>query len=192
MSKGVIDTRDLFNRRAGAWDKSHTNDPEKIALMLSLCDLRPGMDFLDVGCGTGVLVPHLLAHRPGRILAVDFAENMIALAREKVEDSRVEFLCADIFTLTGRVFDCCFLYNTFPFFSEPDRLVDHLATLLRPGGRLCISHSRGKAGESYMGQTLCGAPVHPNQAIVGLMRPHFHVDATVDNNALFLISGILR
>ncbi|MCL2580095.1 MAG: class I SAM-dependent methyltransferase [Oscillospiraceae bacterium] len=186
------DTKDLFNRRAAAWDKSHTNDPEKIELMLTLSDLRPGMDFLDVGCGTGVLAPYLLACDPGMVLAVDFAENMIEIAKEKVSDPRLTFLCTDVYALTSQAFDCCFLYNALPFFSEPDRLIGHLASLLRPGGRLSVSHSRGKAGESYIGQTLCGAPVHPVQGLAGLMRPYFHVDATIDNNALFFISGVLR
>ena len=183
------DTRDLFNRRAAVWDRAHTNDPEKIRLMLSLSDLQPGMDCLDVGCGTGVLTPYLLAYHPNRVLGVDFAENMIALAKEKETDARLQFLCADIFSLTGRNFDCCFLYNAFPFFSEPDRLLAHLATLLRPGGRLSISHTRGKAGGSQ--PTLCDTPI-PLQGLAGLMQPHFQIDAAIDNNALFFISGRAR
>ena len=188
----MSDTKDLFNRRAFTWDRAHTHDPEKIELMLTLSDLRDGMDFLDVGCGTGVLEPYLLARNPSRVLAVDFAENMIAVARQKIHDSRVEFICADIFSLSGHICDCCFLYNAYPHFDDPARLLAHLSTLIRPGGRLSISHNRGKAGDIYMGQTLCGVPVHPNQALVSLMRPYFYVDATVDNNTLFFISGLLR
>ena len=188
----MSNTKSLFNRRAATWDSSHTHDPEKIELMLALSDLHEGMDFLDVGCGTGVLEPYLLALNPRRILAVDFAENMLAVARRKIQDARAKFICADVFTLSGAICDCCFLYNAYPHFDQPGQLIAHLATLLRPGGRLSISHTRGKAGESYMGQTLFGVPVHPNQALVGLMRPYFHVDATVDNNTLFLVSGVLR
>ena len=185
-------TRVYFNKRASGWDKTQTHDPKKIKLMLALSDLREGMDILDVGCGTGVLEPYLLRHRPRRVVAVDFAENMISIARQKITDRRVEFVCADIFALVGPICDCCLLYNTYPHFGDPNRLLAHLSSLLRPGGRLSISHVRGKSGETYKGQTLCGVPVHPNQALVNLMRPYFHVDATVDNNALFFISGVLR
>jgi len=188
----VSGTKSLFNRRAATWDSSHMHDPDKIELMLALSDLREGMDFLDVGCGTGVLEPYLLAYNPRRIYAVDFAENMLVVAREKNHDARVKFVCADIFTMSGAICDYCFLYNAYPHFDEPEQLLAHIATLLRPGGRLSISHTRGKTGDAYMGTTLCGVPVHPNQALVGLMRPYFHVDATVDNNALFFISGVLR
>lgn len=184
--------KDLFNRRAAVWDKSHTADPERIKLMLALSNLRAGMDFLDVGCGTGVLEPYLLAFEPGRIIAVDFAEKMIETARNKNNDSRIEYICADVFSLSGKMADCCFLYNSYPYFDDPARLLSHLATLIRPGGRLSISHTRGKAGEGYIGQTLFGEPTYPNQALVGLMRPHFYVDVSVDSSVLFLTSGIVR
>jgi demethylmenaquinone methyltransferase/2-methoxy-6-polyprenyl-1,4-benzoquinol methylase len=185
-------TRALFNSRAATWDQLHTHDPAKISLMLALSDLSPGMDFLDVGCGTGVLEPYLLRYQPRRVIAVDFAEKMIEIARKKLQDPRVEFLCADVFSLQGELCDCCFLYNAFPHFSDPHRLLEHLFTLIRPGGRLSISHTRGKAGDAYLGQVLYGHPVHPNQGLVNLMRPYFHVDATVDNGALFFISGTRR
>ncbi|MDR2909454.1 MAG: class I SAM-dependent methyltransferase [Oscillospiraceae bacterium] len=188
----MMDRRALFNSRAASWDHAHTHDPDKIELMLSLSDLRQEMDFLDVGCGTGVLEPYLIAYNPRRVLAVDFAEKMIAIAREKIYDRRIEFVCADIYALFGPLADCCFLYNAYPHFDDPGRLISHIATLLRPCGRLTISHTRGKADGSFKGLTFCGAPVHPNQALVALMNPFFHVDATVDNNALFLISGIKR
>lgn len=185
-------TRALFNSRAASWDTSHTQDPEKINLMLTLSDLTEGMDLLDVGCGTGVLEPYLLQYKPRRVVAVDFAEKMIDIAREKLRDSRVEFVCADVFALLGPICHCCFLYNAYPHFPDPHRLLEHLAGLIHPGGRLTISHARGKAGDAFQGQVLCGHPVQPNQGLVNLMRPFFHVDAAVDNGAIFLVSGLRR
>ncbi len=188
----MLTTRGLFNRRAQTWDAAHTHDPEKIRLILALSGLVEGMDMLDVGCGTGVLVPYLLEYAPRRVVAVDFADRMIKIAREKVSDPRVEFVCTDVFRLIGAICDCCFLYNSFPHFPDPHRLLAHLALLVRPGGRLVISHSRGKADGVFKGERLFGAPVHPNQALVGLLRPYFRVDTSIDTEALFLVAGIRK
>lgn len=188
----MVDSRNLFNNRAAHWDALHPQDPEKIRLILALSDLAQGMDLLDVGCGTGALEPFLLEYQPHRVIGVDFADKMIEVAKENLSDPRVLFLCIDIFQLSGELCDCCFLYNAFPHFPDPHRLLAHLDTLIRPGGRLTISHNRGKADEVFTGQSLMGHPVHPNQGLVNLMRPYFHVDAAIDNNALLLISGTKR
>lgn len=50
---------------------------------------HPGANILDVCCGTGKLVMSLAQEvgENGRITGLDFSENMLAIARQRVEDS---------------------------------------------------------------------------------------------------------
>lgn len=177
--------RAFFNERAAVWDKHAVIDPEKIKIMLRLSDLRPGCCVLDAGCGTGALEPYLLEYEPSVVLAVDFAENMVAAAKEKLNHPSVEFICADFFELRGMVFDNCFLLNTFPHFPDPKRAVRHISALLKTGGRVTISHAQGKNG----GGAGIIRPMLPAQGLINLLQPFFRLDVIVDNNVMFMISG---
>jgi len=64
--------------------------------MLDL-DSKSRLDILDVGCGTGYLTKLLLDRWPdARITAIDIAPGMIEYARDRFNESNVEFACLDI------------------------------------------------------------------------------------------------
>src|SRR4051794_11330988 len=57
----------------------------------------PSGDVLELACGPGSWTARLL--RDARtVTAVDAAPEMLALARDRVADPRVKFVCADLFT----------------------------------------------------------------------------------------------
>lgn len=183
----MYDTKNFFNDRAAVWDKlSAAHDPEKLCVMLILSDIQPGSVILDVGCGTGVLEPYLMAYSPAKVIAVDFAENMIAEAKAKFSDPHVEFRCADLFELQDLQCDNCFFVSAFPHFPDPEKAVRHATGLLKPGGRLTISNVQGK----YCGS---GAdilnPMLPAQALINVLRPYYRLDVIIDNRTMNVISG---
>lgn len=182
----MYDTRTFFNERAAVWDFKSVHDPENIKTMLRLSDLKKGCCVLDVGCGTGALEPYLLEYEPSVILAVDFAENMIQIARDKLKHPSIEFVCADFYDITGLMFDNCFFLSAFPHFPDPKRVVAHMLQILKVGGRVTISHAQGKSGDS------AGilAPMLPAQGLLNLLRPFFRLDVMIDNSVMFMISGI--
>ncbi len=58
---------------------------------------------------------------------------MIRIAREKFPQENVQFVCGDAETAPlGEGFDAIVIYNAFPHFPEPERLVARLAALLAP------------------------------------------------------------
>lgn len=75
--------RGYFNARAATWD-GHITDETRARLRAIVAGLgiAPGSTVLDVGTGTGVLLPFLAeAVGPeGRVVAVDFAPAMLARA----------------------------------------------------------------------------------------------------------------
>lgn len=112
-----------------------------IGQILDNAGIRPGVSVLDVACGTGVLIPDYLKRGAAQITAIDIAPEMVRIAREKFPQENVTVLCGDASqTHFPALFDCIVIYNAFPHFPEPERLISHLAGLLTPGGTLTVAH----------------------------------------------------
>jgi SAM-dependent methyltransferase len=93
----------------------------------------------DLGCGVGPLLP-FLARNFGRVLAVDFAEGMLARARERCPGmANVEFHpcgLTDLGELRGAV-DVAVAVNSLvlPDVGELEKALAEIRATLRPGGR---------------------------------------------------------
>jgi demethylmenaquinone methyltransferase/2-methoxy-6-polyprenyl-1,4-benzoquinol methylase len=184
----MADTRALFNRAAPFWDqKEASRDRQNIDILLRLSNISPGMRLLDAGCGTGILEPFLLAYKPERIFAVDFAENMLLVAREKCPDERIDYICLDFYELSPERYasDFCVFYNAFPYFDDARRVAAHAAQLIKPGGRLTISHPPGRQTADNLHTR--GLPA---QGLINVLSPYFRLDVLVDNDVMLLVSGI--
>lgn len=81
---------DRYDRYMGRWSR-------KIApLFLDMLALPHGLDWLDVGCGTGALSATILQRaNPRSLIAIDPSEGFVAAARDAVPDSRAEFRIGD-------------------------------------------------------------------------------------------------
>jgi demethylmenaquinone methyltransferase/2-methoxy-6-polyprenyl-1,4-benzoquinol methylase len=108
-----------------------------------LAQLAPGARALDVACGTGDLAIEL-ARRVGpggEVVACDFSEKMLELARAKAADtSTVRFEWANALELPYG--DDEFAAATVGFgvrnFSDLERGLSELRRVVRPGGRVVI------------------------------------------------------
>lgn len=106
--------------------------------------LRPGDTALDVATGTGDLAFELARHviPGGRVIGVDFADPMLALARNKAERAHlpVQFQHADALHLpfasgTFAAVTCAFGLRNMA--DRPAALAE-MARVTRPGGRVVI------------------------------------------------------
>ncbi|MCD7755284.1 MAG: class I SAM-dependent methyltransferase, partial [Firmicutes bacterium] len=115
-----------FDRAAAHWDADLTRREDVIAAILDNANVTPGADVLDVACGTGVLFPDYLRREVGSLTAVDISPEMVKIAAGKFPQVRV--LCGDAENMDfGRKFDCILVYNAFPHFPEPERLIRQLS-----------------------------------------------------------------
>ena len=91
-----MNTRQAYNTWASQYDTNNnkTRDLEAIALRETLANI-PFKSCLEIGCGTGKNTAWLM-QKAERIIAIDFSEEMLAKAKEKIVSHKVEFKQADI------------------------------------------------------------------------------------------------
>lgn len=142
--KNVID---FFNKQAADWDAQLIRSDEKIRRILDNAEVGNGCRVLDVACGTGVLIPDYLARNVSFVTAIDIAPEMIRIAEKKFRScaDRVRFICGDVETYdVGTDYDAIVVYNAFPHFPDPERLIRHLSELLKEGGILTVAHGASR------------------------------------------------
>ncbi len=110
---------------------------------ISVVNIRPGMHFLDVGCGTGWAVGEVakLAGGKGEFYGVDLSPKMVEKARENFRGrDEIHFLEANVeaIPLDSDFFDAIICTNSFHHYPRPDRALAEMQRLLKKGGRLVI------------------------------------------------------
>lgn len=84
------DSEELFRRLGGRWDNVRRElfgDSYLLPALLAL--LPPGLTLVDLGCGTGAMLPLLApvaAQGPGGVIGVDREDAMLEVARERTAD----------------------------------------------------------------------------------------------------------
>jgi ubiquinone/menaquinone biosynthesis C-methylase UbiE len=140
----------FFDRLAEDWDESTDHHPSKLERIVRLLALEPGDTVLDVGCGTGVMVPYLVERvdENGGIVAIDISPKMIEVAERKFppeEYPNVEFIAADVNEIRlGNGYDAVICYSCFPHFHDQRATIRHLSQGLKTGGTLAVAHSESR------------------------------------------------
>ncbi|MCK4473176.1 MAG: methyltransferase domain-containing protein, partial [Anaerolineae bacterium] len=78
--------REYFDRAAANWDALEVEETYvRLREIVAGLDIAPGATVLDVGCGTGVLLPllHESMNGDGRVVALDLSGEMLKRARGK-------------------------------------------------------------------------------------------------------------
>lgn len=187
-----------FDERADSWDESGCSGESRVqGAVLSLVDLKPGDSVLDLGCGTGVMIPFYLAAQAGKIVAVDVSEKMVERAREKFgNEPSVELRASDALSLDeGERFDAAVIYNAYPHFPDKLALVEKVYRLLKPSGRFVVAHGSGKDAinrhhEAVAAGVSCGLRAASEES--ALWADKFEIEALVDTPGFYAFSGVRR
>ncbi|MBO4318298.1 MAG: class I SAM-dependent methyltransferase [Mailhella sp.] len=190
------DVIEFFDRLAPGWDAGQVTDDGIVAAILDNACVAGGQDILDVACGTGVMIPHYLERGAASVTAVDISPEMARIAREKFSVPGVTVLCGDVETLAfERRFDRVAIYNAFPHFPDPERLIRRLASLLRPGGVLTVAHgmSREKIDAHHRGAARhVSNGLMPAEELAEIFGRHLHVTAVVSDENMYQVAGRLQ
>lgn len=148
MSRGNKN-KEFFNGMAPNWDAFAEVLPDKIRHIIGLSMLRRGDSVLDVGTGTGVLLPYLeeAVGGDGRICAADIADGMLAIAKEKHRQyDNIDYLHLDVENdqVPGQ-YDCVTVYGMYPHLERPFETLEWLYKVnLKPGGHIVIAFAEAK------------------------------------------------
>jgi ubiquinone/menaquinone biosynthesis C-methylase UbiE len=140
--------KEYFNDIAHKWDEISKHDSNKLVKITEMAGLSKGDKVLDVGTGTGVMLPFIktLIGDEGKIVAVDIAEKMLDIARKKHPYDNVSFVLGDVceIQVPNDYFDVVMCYSVFPHFQDKKTAISHIAKLLKSSGRLVIAHSQSR------------------------------------------------
>ena len=193
----MIDKQDViafFDRCAPTWDAEMVRSEPVIRQILDNAGVTAGKTVLDVACGTGVLFPDYLA-RGAAVTGIDISPEMARIAAGKYA-GQVQVLCGDVEeTAFPAPFDVVMVYNAFPHFPDPARLITRLAALVRTGGRLSIAHGMSRAAidvhHSGAARPVSNGLLH-EEDLRALLTPYFDVDVCVSNRQMYQVAGTKR
>lgn len=188
--------RRFFNQCAPSWDGACGASREKIAAVVTLAGVRPGVRVADIACGTGILFAEILERGPEEIFGIDLSDAMIARARVKFSDPRIRLAASDVFAVRETGFDIVTIFSAYPHFSDKRRLAEQAAFMLKPGGRLLVAHceSRTAVNGHHMGrQVRClSTPLRPVREEAEEFSPLFSIDMLADTDEFYFFSGTKR
>jgi ubiquinone/menaquinone biosynthesis C-methylase UbiE len=140
----------FFNHHANSWNSTDTRQKME-SLEKIFQQIDPGVQevVLDLGCGTGILVPILLNHtsESGKVIEFDFSLEMLKQNKYQchLEDQRLVRLNGDAhylpFVSERFTFLACFA--VLPHLYRPVEVYRELFRVLRREGKLLILHLMG-------------------------------------------------
>lgn len=126
---------DAYERYVGRWSRPVA------AEFVRWLDLPHGLDWLDVGCGTGALASAILdLADPRRVQGYDLSPEHVAAARARVADPRAAFAQADATALPDppHAYDVAVSSLVLNFVPEPARALAEMRRVVRPGGTFAL------------------------------------------------------
>ena len=184
----------FFDKCAPWWDSDMVRNEDLIAMILDNGGIKPGIRVLDVACGTGVLFPDYLKREVASVTGIDISLEMAKIAQSKFP--QVDVICGDVETAEfAEPFDAIMVYNAFPHFPDPARLIKVLAGLVKPGGKLSVAHgmSRAQLTNHHAGRaSAVSIDLLHEKELAALMEPYFDVDVIISNERMYQVAGVRR
>ena len=194
----MIETKEViefFDRLAPDWDAELIRNDDIISTILDNASVTEGKVILDVACGTGVLIPDYLKRKVASVTGIDISPKMAEIAKAKFPQPEVTILCGDVeSTYFGKQFDCIVVYNAFPHFPDPERLIATLSGLLKPGGTLTVAHgmSREKIDAHHHGSAHhVSNGLMSAEDLASIFKKYLTVTATISNDRMYQVVGRL-
>ena len=188
------DVAAFFDNCAPWWDSDMIRNEDIITKILDNGGIRECIDVLDVACGTGVLFPDYLGRKVNSVTAIDISPEMVKIAAAKFPE--VTVVCGDVEETTfDKQFDAIMVYNAFPHFPNPGKLIEVLAGLTKVGGRLSVAHgmSRAALSDHHAGRAAnVSIDLIHEEELKELFMPYFDVDVVISDDRMYQVSGVRR
>lgn len=136
----------FFENYAGTWDRDRKENPEILSFLMKLAGLSAGDTVLDVGSGTGILLPYLhqAVTDTGRIEELDYSHRMLEQARQKFASlPGVTYTEKNIlkYKLPQDAYDAIVCLNFYPHIAQyKEAFIKKMTAALKQDGSLIIMH----------------------------------------------------
>jgi ubiquinone/menaquinone biosynthesis C-methylase UbiE len=119
--------------------------PERLNKIVAVAGIEPENVVMDVGSGTGILIPLIRKYTPKTIYANDLSQAM--LDHLSAQYPFVHTIVGDVrnVALPDESLDVVFMNACYPNIVDKDKSNANISRMLKVGGRVVISHPMGKA-----------------------------------------------
>jgi demethylmenaquinone methyltransferase/2-methoxy-6-polyprenyl-1,4-benzoquinol methylase len=187
-----------FDNIAPHWDEQEIySTPSMVNRILDIVGISEGMHVLDLGTGTGVLVPHLLQRvgSEGKVQAIDCSEGMLLRARAKCAAPYEVFVKADFEKerLQGR-YHRILMYCVYPHLHRPLSTIKKLVSQnLTNNGTLTIAFPTAAMhiNNVHRHKNIHSAELPSSVSLAMHLRAH-HIVATATSNNPYVVTVTKR
>ncbi len=157
--------REGFSRVAERYDQATATVTSQVNdAILDAVEAGPGMSLLDVACGPGWLTAAAVK-RGALLTALDFAENMVAIARRRCPTADVQNADAENLPFQANRFDGVACNLGILHLPDPERAVAEAHRVLKPGGRYAFTCWTPPTRNPFLGLVLGSVQRHGNMNV---------------------------
>ncbi|QXD25841.1 methyltransferase domain-containing protein [Opitutia bacterium ISCC 51] len=163
-------------------------------------NLKPGMDIVDIGAGTGAHLPYFskAVGKNGKVFAVDIVQKFLDHINEQAEQNNwknVEsVLCGErSIKLPKNSVDVAFICNVYHHFEYPLDSITSTHKALRKGGRLVLIDFKripGESSEWILGHMRAGQEVFEEEIISAGFKKSEEVTDFLEDNYMVIFEKI--
>ena len=160
----MISRQSFFNDAAKTWDTRFYKPKliDFIEHIVPIFNLRQGENVLDVGTGTGILIPFLLKSVGvrGCVTAVDYSTKMVEVCKTKFSQySNFNVIVEEVENLpfASHSFDAITCFGLFPHIENKEKALSEMSRVLEPQGKLIIAHALSSTEIAVHHHNACSA-----------------------------------
>ena len=169
--------------------------PERLKKIVASARIAKGDIVLDVGTGTGILVPLIQEYKPETIFACDLSEVMLTHLQKQYPYTKT--IASDVrdLTMPDQSIDVVFLNACYPNIVDKPRSFEKISRMMKLAGRMVISHPMGRSFIDLLKNKspfpLDDFPEKSEAEI--LLDPHgFEITDFVDETKLYILIATRR
>lgn len=136
---------DYFSQIKQVFDPPYPEGvPERLETIVRTAAITPTDTVVDIGSGTGVLIPLIQTYTPDAIYASDLSESMLESVQERYPNVLTLLGGIRKMSLPDKSVDVFLINACYPNLVDKHNSFLNITRMLRPGGRVIISHPMGR------------------------------------------------
>ena len=140
--------KEYFDNAAGTWDERFSTPAlfSFLEIYLPKFGLKAGQNVVDVGTGTGVLIPYLIRAigSSGSVTAIDCSEKMVEACKARhshFKNVTIKVGNIEEDSLPSESIDTVTCFGVFPHLLNKHKALRNINNMLKPLGKLIIFHA---------------------------------------------------